>query len=238
MVALHIQLGRGTVEFHFGVFALLLVYANWRPILLAAAFFAVHHVLFDRLQAFVFGVYCTAQPDFVKMPGHAGYVVAQTGADIFLAIVLRKTAVQGAELQALVARLARDDKVAMNFAGMETESQEGKLLQQAVSKLNAAMSEVTDATLDIQGSVSDLGAGNPELAQRTDAASHGLAQVAVGMQEIRDRLAETASSVGRQGAPVVDKVVEKMRLLKASSQKIVDIAGASTRSPSRRTSSR
>jgi len=39
-VALHIHLGRGTLEFHFGVFvtlALLLVYRDWRPIVVTAA---------------------------------------------------------------------------------------------------------------------------------------------------------------------------------------------------------
>ena len=59
-VALHIQLGRGTLEFHFGVFVtldLLLVYRDWRPILAGAAFFAMHQVLFDRLQAAGVGVY-------------------------------------------------------------------------------------------------------------------------------------------------------------------------------------
>lgn len=51
MVALHIHLGRGTIEFHFGVFvtlALLLVYRDWRPIVLSAGLFALHHVVFDR----------------------------------------------------------------------------------------------------------------------------------------------------------------------------------------------
>ena len=78
MVALHIQLGRGTLEFHFGVFvtlALLLVYNDWRPILVSALFFAVHHVLFDRLQAAGMGVYCVAQADFLKIVMHAAYVV-------------------------------------------------------------------------------------------------------------------------------------------------------------------
>ena len=40
LVALHIQLARGEIEYHFGVFvtlALLLVYLDWRPIVLAAA---------------------------------------------------------------------------------------------------------------------------------------------------------------------------------------------------------
>lgn len=53
-VVLHIQLARGETAYHFGVFttlALLLVYMDWRPILMAAVAIAVHHVLFDRLQA-------------------------------------------------------------------------------------------------------------------------------------------------------------------------------------------
>src|SRR5690349_1660192 len=82
MVALHIQLGRGTLEFHFGVFVLLgllLVYRDWRPIGLAAGLFAVHHVLFDRLQALNYGVFCTPSANFLKTLMHAVYVVAQTG---------------------------------------------------------------------------------------------------------------------------------------------------------------
>jgi len=56
MVALHIDLGRGTLEFHFGVFVvlgLLLMYSDWRPILAAAGLIAVEHLVVDRLQAAV-----------------------------------------------------------------------------------------------------------------------------------------------------------------------------------------
>jgi methyl-accepting chemotaxis protein len=70
MVALHIQLGRGTLEFHFGVFVvlgLLLVYLDWRPLVLAAALIAVHHLLFDRLQASGVGVYCRPEASFLMV---------------------------------------------------------------------------------------------------------------------------------------------------------------------------
>ena len=88
-VALHIQLGRGTLEFHFGVFVLLgllLVYRDWRPIVLAAGLFAVHHVVFDRLQALNWGVYCTPEANFLKTLMHAVYVVVQTSIEFFLAM--------------------------------------------------------------------------------------------------------------------------------------------------------
>ena len=77
-VALHIQLAQGQTELHFGVFvtlALLLVYLDWRPIVLSALVFAVHHVLFDRLQAAGFGVYCLTEASFVRTLSHAVYVV-------------------------------------------------------------------------------------------------------------------------------------------------------------------
>ena len=80
LVALHIQLARGMIEFHFGVFvtlALLLVYRDWRIIVFGAGLYAVHHVLFDRLQAAGFGLYCLTEPDFARVMLHAVYVVVQ-----------------------------------------------------------------------------------------------------------------------------------------------------------------
>jgi len=50
LVALQLQLGYGLVELHFGVvlvLVLLLVYLDWKIILLAAVLFSIHHVLFD-----------------------------------------------------------------------------------------------------------------------------------------------------------------------------------------------
>lgn len=82
MVALHIDLGRGTIEFHFGVFVvlgLLLVYSDWRPILLAAGLVAVEHLVTDRLQALGADVYCTTSPSVLKAVMHVVYVMAFGG---------------------------------------------------------------------------------------------------------------------------------------------------------------
>jgi len=55
-----------------------MVYREWRVVLACAAFFAVHHILFDRLQAWGYGIYCTTEADFQKSVLHAAFVVAQT----------------------------------------------------------------------------------------------------------------------------------------------------------------
>ena len=59
-VALHIQLSRGMLEFHFGVFvvlAILLVYLDWTVIALGAALFGIHHIGFDRYKPRGLGQY-------------------------------------------------------------------------------------------------------------------------------------------------------------------------------------
>jgi len=97
-VALHIQLAQGLTELHFGVFvtlALLMVYLDWRPIVLSAALFALHHVLFDRLQAAGLGLYCLTEPNFLRIVVHAAYVVIQTGLEVLMAVSLGRTARQG-----------------------------------------------------------------------------------------------------------------------------------------------
>jgi methyl-accepting chemotaxis protein len=77
-VALHIQLARGMLELHFGVFvvqAFLLVYLDWKVIVFGAALIAVHHIVFDRLQAAGMCFYCTTAPDFMRIVLHAVFVV-------------------------------------------------------------------------------------------------------------------------------------------------------------------
>ena len=94
-VALHIQLAQGLTELHFGVFvtlALLMVYLDWRPIVLSAALFALHHVLFDRLQAAGLGLYCLTEHNFLRIVVHAAYVVIQTGLEVLMAVSLGRTA--------------------------------------------------------------------------------------------------------------------------------------------------
>ena len=84
-IVLHIQLARGMLEFHFGVFvvlAFLLVYLDWRLIVFGAALFAVHHMVFDRLQAAGMGFYCLTSPDFMRVMLHTVHAIVQSGVEI------------------------------------------------------------------------------------------------------------------------------------------------------------
>jgi methyl-accepting chemotaxis protein len=135
LVALHIQLARGELEFHFGVFvtlALLLVYLDWRPIVFAAGLFAVHHVLFDRLQAAGFGFYCTTEANFWRVMLHAAYVVVQTGLEVVLAVGMGRTAREGAELASLVAAVDQPDGIALDVRHIEVREKQALALKKTL----------------------------------------------------------------------------------------------------------
>jgi len=241
MVALHIQLGRGTVEFHFGVFVLLgmvLVYRDWRPLVLAAGLFAVHHVVFDRLQAAGLPVYCTPQADFLKMLMHAGYVVAQTGIEVVMALQLRRATTESAELAVLVHQLDRGEALCLDVSAAPASTETAALLKAALQKMRTAMAEVGRASAAIEQAAAEIATGNNDLSLRTEAQAGNLQETASSMEQLTgtvrntaetaaeaDALARQASAAAEGGGQVVDKVVETIGQISDSSRRIADIIG-------------
>ena len=106
-----IQVGSGALEMHFGVFvalALLLVYADWFPIVVAAAVIAVHHVGFFWLEHLHWGgiLAFPSGSGFERVALHAGYVVVESALLVALSSRL-KMAIEGAELSARFSRKAK-----------------------------------------------------------------------------------------------------------------------------------
>jgi methyl-accepting chemotaxis protein len=238
-VALHIQLGRGTLEFHFGVFvllALLLVYRDWRPIVLAATLFAVHHIAFDRLQAVGFGVFCTPEPNFLKVLMHALYVLTQTGIEVFLALRLRQAAQESAEMAAIVHSVDRGHRLCLDLSGLEVKAPTAVMLKDAIGKVAVAMADVSAAAASIQGASSEIASGNLDLSQRTETQASNLQQAAASMEALKGtvshsaetalqatRLSAEAAAAAVQGGAMVDTVVATMAGISQSSRRIADI---------------
>jgi methyl-accepting chemotaxis protein len=239
LVALHIQLSRGMIEFHFGVFvtlALLLVYLDWRVIVWGAVLFAVHHVLFDRLQAAGFGVYCTTQPDFLRIVLHALYVVIQTALEVVLAVRLGGTARQGEELGVLVAGVDRPDGIALNTRNISVSSPAALALQSALARMETAVSAVRGSTSSIELACSEIASGNQDLSVRTEETASNLQRTASSMEQLTstvqqsadaarqaNQLAASAAEVAARGGAVVSQVVSTMDDINQSSKKIADI---------------
>jgi methyl-accepting chemotaxis protein len=240
-VALHIHLGRGMLEFHFGVFvvlAMLLVYRDWRPIVAGAAFFAVHHVLFDRLQAAGWGVYCTVEPNFLKIVMHASYVVVQTALEVFIAVSMRELTAQSEELERLGQAVVADGAVSLDMSQQTVTSNGGAALRGAIERIGSAMSQVQESVSNMQRASCEIAAGNQDLSARTEQTASSLQQAASSLEQLTgavkqsadsahqaNQLASTAAEVAARGGSVVSQVVATMDEINTSSKKIADIIG-------------
>ncbi len=240
MVALHIQLARGMLEYHFGVFvslAFLLVYRHWAPIVTGAAVIAVHHVLFDRLQFSGMGVYCLTEPSFSRVLVHAGYVIVQTAFQVLIAVRMQQRAVEQVQLVDLVEQLTADEHIHLdtsgrNFAAGTTSAR----LKDALTRINGAVHEVQAATRTINQTSAEIASGNLDLSTRTEQTASSLQQTAAAMAQLTtgigqtatsanaaNDLAASASNAATKGGEVVAEVVATMQAIDASASKIVDI---------------
>ncbi|MBQ0934342.1 chemotaxis protein [Ideonella paludis] len=240
-VALHIQLARGIVEFHFGVFvvlAFLLSYRDWRPLLLGAGLVAVHHIAFDRLQAAGYGTYCLTEPDFARVLAHAGYVVAQTAFEIYMAVLLRRDANQGDELSLLVSKVQTDAHISLDVRDIDTSTRAATALKQALLQLHGSMAAVHQTIGSIQSASAEIAGGNADLSHRTEQAAGHLQQTSSSVVELTSTVKQTAESartandlaasaaqVAERGGEVVAAVVSTMQDIQQSSRKIGDIIG-------------
>ena len=125
LAAALIHEGNGMIELHFAIFvmlAFLLVYRDWRPIVVAAAVIAVHHVAFAQAQASGLPVRVLPDDDvarysLLQLYGvigiHAAFVVAETAVLCVLAMRLRGEAeavgVDAKAMAAIAERMEQGD---------------------------------------------------------------------------------------------------------------------------------
>ena len=212
--ALHIYQARGMTEVHFGIFvtlSLLLVYQDWRIIVLGGAVIAVHHLLFNFLQQAGYGEICFTTPGIGITLLHAVYVVAECVALSYLAILLRK------QTEATLSQL----RLQTSFDHMRAIVEQS---QQGVDAISTAAGEIAN--------------GNADLSVRTESQTSSLAQtirtmealmLAVGKNSDHSRdankLVTSASQIAVSGGKMVTQVVDTMGSIRESSRRIVDIIG-------------
>jgi len=238
LVALHIHTSMGMVEFHFGVFvtlALLLVYLDWRPIVLAAGLFAVHHVVFDRLQAMGVGLYCLSEPNFAVILLHAFYVVIQTGLQVYLVLSLARSARDNAEVALLAKGVRQGDRIALE-ANVAVTAPLALELRDSLAMMSSAVSTVRSAAGSLQAVTAEIASGNRDLSQRTEQTASSLEQTAASLVELTQGVRQTAESsqqarelvghaaqMAARGGQVVGQVAQTMGQIHQSSERIRDI---------------
>ena len=239
--ALHIHQAAGISELHFGIFVLLaflLCYRDWIVIVVAAAVIAVHHLTFNYLQELGYGVRCMTEPGFSRVLVHAAYVIVESGVLCYLAIVLRREAVQAGELALGVAAFSRGAAGTIDLRRAEhaASSKTGLALQQMVGTLHGALDRVQQGVGAIAGASREIASGNLDLSERTEQQAGALRGTVASMDALTERvrqnghnarkaneLAIAASGVAVSGGAMVAQVVDTMASINQSSKKIVDI---------------
>ena len=240
--ALHIHQAMGMNELHFGIFVLLaflLSYRDWRPIVIAAAVAAVHHLSFNYLQTLGYGVVCFTEPGLGIVMLHAAYVVVETGVLVYLAEILRKEAQQASELEGMVSDLtATEGVIDLSQLGVKAQSAVGKALQGVMATLQSTMAGVRNGIETVAVASREIATGNADLSSRTESQASSLEETASSMEELTSTVKQNAENarqanqlvvstadIAVKGGQVVGKVVDTMASIKDSSRKISDIIG-------------
>jgi len=238
-IVLQIQVSLGTIEFHFGVFvtlALVMVYRDWRVVVACAAFFAVHHVLFDRLQAWGYGIYCTTEADFLKIILHAAFVVVQTAVEIFILKNIAQSFLQGIELQGLVQAIHHGDKFNLHIAQESVQTPLAKDLRAIILQLNDTVRTVTHSVAQVHTASQEIELGSNDLSSRTEIACSALEETANAATRVMatveqsralaaeaDAMTRQAADAAHKGQTVMSNLAQSMESISAQSGKISEI---------------
>lgn len=240
--ALHIHLLSGMNEMHFGVFVLLsflLAYRDWRVILCGALVIAVHHLSFNYLQAWGYGIYCFTEPGLEKVLLHATYVVVQTAALSWLAWRMHREAVAAQELARLSAGIGREPgRFDLCVGDMRMQSPTGQSFRHTIDAVHHSMREVRVAAAGLSETAAQMSQGNAQLEERTRTQAASVEQTVASMQHLSQAVHENADSaraaqtqseharkVAGSGSTAVAEVAALMGEIEAEAKKISEITG-------------
>ena len=242
MAALHIEQGAGLTELHFGIFvylALLVLYRDWRPVIVAAATIAAHHLLFFYLQQASYGVMCFSTPGLGIVFLHAMFVVVESAALCYVAVTLRASTRQGQELEQMVLALgAHVGQMDLRPPQRAPRNALGQSLAAMLATMRGTLAGVRDGTDSIAAASAGIAMHNAALARRTERQASDVERTVRAMQALTDAVRRGAGHVGQadalasrmsaeagQGGGAMREVQASMGRIEASSKKIVDIIG-------------
>ena len=215
MCALHIHQGHGMIELHFGIFALLailLFYRDWRPVTVAAAVIAVHHLSFNFLQEWGYGVWV-----FDRMTGfgivlvHAAYVVVETAIVAYMATRLAAEYLRSRGL------------VEESRAMAEQQAEILDEVRHTVENLLAFNARISDAAQAISSTTSEQAASVEETSASLEEMSASIDQNADNARTTDD-MATTAAREAEEGGEAVRETVSAMHTIAEKIEIIDDIA--------------
>ncbi len=199
--ALMIHQARGMIEFHFAIFcflAFLLSYRDWRPIVLAAAVIAVHHVSFYFMQDSQVPVFAyPSTGNFWIVLVHAAFVVAETAVLVLFARRMRSETMEAALVAMLAETIGHGDLA----THLEPAEGEPSPLFESIVSMRASLADligtVAHEAVAIKGVCSELSNLSQNVKQQSARQSQTSQQMAERARTLAENVAQSNDSAQR-----------------------------------------
>ncbi|HEX5336933.1 MAG TPA: methyl-accepting chemotaxis protein [Gallionella sp.] len=245
-VSLLIQQCRGMAEAHFAVYvalAFLLIYRDWKPILVAATEAGVHHITgYFLVAANTPGVYLFSQgADFNVLVIHALAVAFESAVLIYMAIILRAEMTLLGGMPQDVADIVR--KVAAGDLAVNVQVRDGDKasvkasLKDMVVKLSQIIGEVRGQAESLTTSSAEVSAAAQSISQATNKQAASVEETSAAVEQmgasinqnsenskVTDGIATQAAKHATQGGKAVKETVTAMKQIASKIGIIDDIA--------------
>jgi len=240
VVGAQIHVTSGRAEYHFGAFVVLayaLVYRHWLPLAATAGAIAVHHVVFDRLQALGFPVWCQARPDLLGVLEELSYLASQAGFSIVIARQMRRESHLAAELDSITSGLsATPGRVDFTQLAAQARTEAGGRLLSVLRTVRDATSLARRTAATVSQASSEIACGNQDLSQRTEHAAADLQRTAAALEQLTATVQESSDTVrmasqraneaacrAAEGETAADQLAGSMRAISEASRRVSEI---------------
>ncbi|MCV6587440.1 MAG: methyl-accepting chemotaxis protein [Marinobacterium sp.] len=210
--ALQIHQANGMIEMHFMIFCLLaflLYYRDFMVVLTAATVIALHHLIFNVLQAAGYGVYVFPETSFNLVMIHAGYVVFETTILVLMALNSQREAVQTAELHQIASHLQmNNERLDVTFRQPDARSPFARnfnTFMETIHKVVAEAREASDRLHDSAESLSSQSGDNIDEMQQKKQNANALVQ---SIQDLSRTLTSVSHTASRASGEAVNAALQ------------------------------
>jgi methyl-accepting chemotaxis protein len=239
-VAAQIHITAGRAEYHVGAFVILayaLVYRHWLPLAVTAGAIAAHHILFDRLQALGYPVFCLARPDLLGVLEHLSYLAAQTVFSIVMARQMRQESQLAAELDSVTNALsATPGKVDFTRLAAHARTAAGERLLAMLHAVREATTLARNTAGTVSLASSEIASGNQDLSTRTERTAADLQRTAAALEQltatakgssdtvlVASQRAGEAARRAAEGETSADQLAGSMQAISEASRRVSEI---------------
>ncbi len=238
-----VQQTHGDMEAHFSFFvmmSILLVYVDWRTVVAAYVTIALHHLVFTVLQPMGFGaiVWGDMRGPWGHFVVHGGVGAFQAAALCYMAVSTHRLVFGSFQVASMAARISSGD-LALHSTSPGLKQDDMIASVEAMRTRLAIMLGGVNATAETLGvAVNEIAQGTIDLSGRTEANAARTqaisSEVSAFLESSRKSL-ECTAEAGRasdgvrqsaeQARVAVEKVVDTMRAIQHSANKISEIIG-------------